>query len=41
MLTEFAAGAPVIGSTGLPGLPLRREWLTPDQPPRVEDCLAR
>ena len=29
VLTEFAAGEPVIRSTVLPGLPLRREWLTP------------
>ena len=40
VLTEFAAGDPVIRSTVLPGLPLRREWLTPDQPPKVEDCLT-
>ena len=40
VLTEFAAGEPVIRSTVLPALPLRREWLTPDQPPKVEDCLA-
>ena len=29
VLTEFAAGEPVIRSTVLPGLPLRRAWLTP------------
>ena len=40
VLTEFAAGEPVIRSTVLPGLPLRRAWLTSDQPPKVEDCLA-
>ena len=40
VLTEFAAGEPVIRSTVLPGLPLCRDWLTPDQPPKVEDCLA-
>ena len=41
VLTEFAAGERVIRSTVLPGLPLCRGWLTPDQPPKVEDCLAR
>lgn len=41
VLTEFAAGERVIHSTVLPSLPLRREWLTPDQPPKVEDCLTR
>ena len=40
VLTEFAAGEPVIRSSVLPGLPLRRERLTPDQPPKVEACLA-
>ena len=40
VLTEFAAGEPVIRSTVLPGLPLRRAWLTSHQPPKVEDCLA-
>ena len=40
VLTEFAADEPVIRSTVLSGLPLRRAWLTPDQPPNVEDCLS-
>ena len=40
VLSEFAAGESVIRSPLLPGLPLRRAWLTPDRPPKVESCLA-
>ncbi len=40
LITEFAVGDAVVRSTVLPSLPLRCAWLTPDQPPKVEACLA-
>lgn len=40
LLVEFAYQEPMIRSTVIPGLFLKREWLEPAKLPKVADCLS-